>query len=408
MNCRHCGSEIRLNFVDLGYAPPSNAYLSRDQLSAPEAYLPLRVVVCDRCWLVQTEDYATAESLFKNDYAYFSSTSASFLKHAEIYCEEMMERLSLSSDSFVIEVASNDGYLLKNFVKAGVPCLGVEPTKDTANAAKNLGIDVIDEFFSEDLATALVSEGRTADLVIGNNVFAHVPNINDFTKGLAALLKAEGVITLEFPHVLQLIENSQFDTIYHEHFSYLSLTTVQSIFEGAGLRVWDVDQLPIHGGSLRVYGCLKDANFECTPAVCALANLEDSAGLSNPTAYLAFQDQAERIKDDLLMFLLKAKRDGKSIAAYGAAAKGNTLLNYAGVKTDLISYVCDAALAKQGKFLPGSHIPVFSPDRLMTDQLDYILVLPWNLIDEVSSQLAEITTQGAKLVTAIPSLKILD
>lgn len=408
MNCRHCGSEIRHEFLDLGYAPPSNAYLSCEELSSPEVYLPLRVLVCDSCWLVQTEDYAEADSLFKDDYAYFSSTSTSFLRHAKGYCDGITERLSLSSDSFVIEVASNDGYLLQNFVEAGVPCLGVEPTRDTAKAARNLGIEVLEEFFSEKVARALVSHGKSADLVIGNNVYAHVPDINDFTKGLAALLKPQGVITLEFPHALQLIANNQFDTVYHEHFSYLSLTAVLSIFEDAGLRVWDVDELPTHGGSIRVYGCLKGAKFEQTPAVDRVLKNEVGAGLSSPDAYLAFQAQAESIKYELLEFLLEAKRNGKSVAAYGAAAKGNTLLNYAGVKADLIPYVCDAASAKQGKFLPGSHIPISSPDRLASDSLDYILVLPWNLIDEVASQLAEITSRGTKLVTAIPSLKVLD
>ena len=408
MNCRHCGSEIRHDFLDLGYAPPSNAYLSCEDLNSPEVYLPLRVVVCHSCWLVQTEDYAEADSLFKDDYAYFSSTSTSFLRHAESYCAGITERLSLSPNSFVIEVASNDGYLLQNFVEAGVPCLGVEPTRDTARAARNLGIEVLEEFFSETVARALVDQGKSADLVIGNNVYAHVPDINDFTKGLAALLKPQGVITLEFPHALQLIANNQFDTIYHEHFSYLSLTAVLSIFEDAGLRVWDVDELPTHGGSIRVYGCLKGAKFEETPAVDRVLKNEVRAGLSSPDAYLAFQAQAESVKYELLEFLLAAKRKGKSIATYGAAAKGNTLLNYAGVKTDLIPYVCDAASAKQGKFLPGSHIPIASPDRLISDSLDYILVLPWNLIDEVAGQLAEITSRGTKLVTAIPSLKILD
>ncbi len=406
MNCRHCQSPLQHVFVDLGFAPPSNAYRTREQLRAPETHYPLRVFVCDHCWLVQTDDYTDASALFDAEYAYFSSTSSSWLAHAERYARDMTGRLSLTPDSLVIEVASNDGYLLKNFVAAGIPCLGIEPTASTAEAAERLDIPVLREFFGEALGRQLASEGRQADLIAGNNVYAHVPDINDFTRGLKAALKPGGTITLEFPHFLQLLENTQFDTIYHEHFSYLSLIAARSVFEQAGLRIWDVQELPTHGGSLRVFGCHREDPRPATAAVAALLQREEQAGLRSINTYLSFQQRAEKVKNELLGFLLECKRNGKRVAAYGAAAKGNTLLNFAGVGPDLLPLVCDAAKAKQGKLMPGSHIPICPPEALEQVEPDYILVLPWNLSAEIRQQLAAHSTRGCRFVTAVPSLEI--
>jgi SAM-dependent methyltransferase len=392
--------------VDLGSAPPSNAYLAEPALHAPEKYYPLRVLVCTQCWLVQTEDYTEAGKLFDSDYAYFSSTSSSWLVHAEQYTSKIVKQLELTSASLVIEVASNDGYLLKNFVAAGIPCLGIEPTASTAAAAERLGIPVLREFFGEQLGKKLAATGRQADLIAGNNVYAHVPDINDFTQGLKAALKPGGTITLEFPHLMQLLAQAQFDTIYHEHFSYLSLYTVLRMFDAAGLRVFDVDILPTHGGSLRVYGCHADDERCSTPAVAAMLEEESRQGMQTRSAYQGFQSRADRIKDDLLTFLLTQKRIGKTVAAYGAAAKGNTLLNYAGVKPDLLPFVCDAAAAKQGKFMPGSHIPILAPDVLIEQRPDYLLILPWNIALEVKQQNAWLFDLGTRFVTAVPELEI--
>lgn len=407
MKCRHCGVPVDLSFVDLGFAPPSNAYLEPEDLREPEVHYPLRVKVCQQCWLVQTEDYARAEELFTADYAYFSSTSSSWLDHAAGYVQMVTERLHLGYDSFVIEVASNDGYLLKNFVTAGIPCLGIEPTAGTAAAAEALRIPVRREFFSEALGHKLASEGRQADLIIGNNVYAHVPHINDFTRGLAAALKPEGTVTLEFPHLMPLIERTQFDTIYHEHFSYHSLTTVVGIFGAAGLRVWDVEELPTHGGSLRVYGCHADATISSTDRVSSLLAREDKFGLTRPETYAAFQHRANRVKDDLIAFLIEEKRASRRVAAYGAAAKGNTLLNYAGVRPDLLAYVCDAAPPKQGKFMPGSHIPIYPPKVLRENPPDDLVILPWNIAHEVRIQLADLIDDGTRILTAVPELTFL-
>lgn len=407
MKCRHCGLPLEHSFVDLGFAPPSNAYLHAEDLSYPEVHYPLRVKVCHRCWLVQTEEYARAEELFDADYAYFSSTSSTWLDHAARYAQMITERLQLGPESFVIEVASNDGYLLKNFLAAGIPCLGIEPTAGTAAAAEALGISVRREFFGEALGRRLAGDGRQADLVLGNNVYAHVPDINDFTRGLTAVLKPEGTVTLEFPHVMRLIEQTQFDTIYHEHFSYLSLTTVAHIFSGAGLRVWDVEELPTHGGSLRVYGCHAVAAIATTSRVDSLLMREEQFGVTRLETYTAFQARADRVKDDLLAFLIQQKCAGRRVAAYGAAAKGNTLLNYAGVKPDLLPYVCDAAGSKQGKFMPGSHIPIRSPEALREDPPDDVVILPWNIAEEVQTQLADLVHGGTRFVTAVPELHFL-
>jgi C-methyltransferase./Methyltransferase domain./Hypothetical methyltransferase. len=406
MNCRHCQAPLTHVFLDLGFAPPSNAYLTDADLHAPETWYPLKLYVCDRCWLVQTEDYARADELFNKDYAYFSSTSTTWLEHARRYAEAIRERLALGLESFVIEIAANDGYLLKNFVAAGIPCLGIEPTASTAAAAEALGVPILREFFGEVPGQALAAQGKQADLVVGNNVYAHVPDINDFTRGLKAVLKPGGTITLEFPHLLRLIDETQFDTVYHEHFSYLSLYTVTRIFAVAGLRVFDVEQLPTHGGSLRVYGCHVDDPRPTEATVPKLLVEESARGLRTLAPYQGFQARAERIKDELLLFLIEQKRAGKKVVGYGAAAKGNTLLNYAGVKPDLLPFVCDAAPAKQGKFLPGSRIPIRPPDALMAAQPDYVLILPWNLREEIMRQLDYIRQWGGRFVTAVPELKI--
>lgn len=405
MNCRHCGSPLEHTFLDLGFAPPSNAYLNQADLTKPEKYYPLKVKACSHCWLVQTEDYAQADELFSSDYAYFSSTSSGWLAHATNYAKSMIERFKLNANSFVMEIASNDGYLLKNFVDAGVPCLGIEPTASTADAAEKLGIPVLREFFGEALGKQLAIK-QQADLIAGNNVYAHVPDINDFTRGLKAALKSNGTITLEFPHLMRLIEHTQFDTVYHEHFSYLSLYTVDRIFKAAGLRVWDVDQLPTHGGSLRIYGCHTEDTRDTNENVIALLAEEARCGLKTLETYQKFQARADKVKNDLLTFLIEQKTAGKKVAAYGAAAKGNTLLNYAGVKPDLLPFVCDAATAKQGKYMPGSHIPILPPSALAKSMPDYVLILPWNIAPEVRLQNAALVERGAKFVTAVPELAI--
>lgn len=404
MNCRHCQQPLQHVFLDLGYAPPSNAYLGAADLGAPEVWFPLRLYVCEHCWLVQTEDYSRADELFSADYAYFSSVSQGWLEHAARYADMARHRFGLGKNSHVIEVASNDGYLLKNFVAAGIPCLGIEPTASTAAAAEALGIPVRREFFGHRYAEQLVAEGKAADLVLGNNVFAHVPDINDFTAGLRTVLKPGGTITLEFPHLMNLLREAQFDTVYHEHYSYLSLRTVQSVFRKAGLRVWDVEKLPTHGGSLRVYGCHADDARDSTGAVAELLREEEGQGLQNLDTYRQFQRRVDRIKDELLVFLIEQKRLGRKVVAYGAAAKGNTLLNYAGIKPDLLPFVCDAAPSKQGKYLPGSHLPIRPPAALEAFQPDIVLILPWNIAAEVVQQLAPLKQSGVEFVTAIPEL----
>ena len=408
MNCRHCRNPLEHVFLDLGFAPPSNAFLKAEDLTKPEIYFPLKLYVCTHCWLVQTEDYARADELFTGDYAYFSSVSQGWLDHAARYAEKITERLRLNSDSFVIEIASNDGYLLKNFVAGNIPCLGIEPTAGTAEAAGKIGIPVLREFFSAALANQLKSEGRQAGLIIGNNVYAHVPDINDFTAGLKAALKPSGTITLEFPHLMRLIEQTQFDTVYHEHYSYLSLYTVNRIFGIAGVRVFDVEELITHGGSVRVYGCHADDPRPQTKAVPALLAEEKRQGLRMLTTYRDFQRQADRVKDGLLAFLIKQKLSGKKVAAYGAAAKGNTLLNYAGIKPDLLPYVCDAAPSKQGKFLPGSHIPILPPEALREDKPDIVLILPWNIAEEIIQQHVYVREWGGSFVSAVPEIKVME
>lgn len=364
-------------------------------------------MVCDQCWLVQTEDYAQADELFDSNYAYFSSTSSGWLEHAKAYANKMIQELSLNENSLVIEVASNDGYLLKNFVEMKIPCLGIEPTASTAKVAKGLGIPVLQEFFGEQLGRRLAKEDRQADLIAGNNVYAHVPEINDFTLGLKAALKPGGIITLEFPHLMRLIEFNQFDTIYHEHFSYLSLYTVERIFKSAGLRIWNVEELTTHGGSLRVYGCHDHDARKSLPVVKFILQEENERGLQKIAIYETFQERANVIKNNFLEFLITQKKLGKKLAAYGAAAKGNTLLNYAGVRSDLLPYVCDAANAKQNKFMPGSHIPIHKTNSLYSEHLDYVIILPWNIADEVVQQNQKLKDQEVIFVTVIPELRML-
>jgi SAM-dependent methyltransferase len=399
---------LNLPLIDLGTAPPSNAYLRAEQLEAAEQWVPLKVQVCQSCWLVQTEDYTRAESLFDADYAYFSSFSSTWLEHAERYVAAMVERFGLNAESRVVEIAANDGYLLQYVARRGIPCLGIEPTRSTAQAAREKGLDIRELFFGRDTALQLVEEGWSADLMAANNVLAHVPDINDFLTGFALLLKPGGVATFEFPHLLALMEGAQFDTLYHEHYSYLSLTAVQTLCERNGLDIFDVSHLPTHGGSLRVFVQRVDGVRRAQqPAVQQALAAELRAGVTRSEFYTTLAPAAEGIKHGLLRFLLQAKAEGKRVAGYGAAAKGNTLLNYAGVKPDLLAWVADANPHKQGKFLPGSRIPVVSPERIALEKPDYVLVLPWNLLNEVSQEQAVIREWGGRFVIAVPELRIL-
>lgn len=407
MQCRHCAAPVTLPLADLGTAPPSNAYLREPALHAPERWYPLRVLVCENCWLVQTEDFAAADALFDADYAYFSSFSSSWLAHAQAYVEDMAQRLSLGAHSQVVEVAANDGYLLQYVAGRGIPCLGVEPTASTAAAARARGIEVVEQFFGVALARTLVAGGRAADLTVANNVLAHVPDINDFVAGFAVLLKPQGVATFEFPHLLQLVQQCQFDTLYHEHFSYLSLTAVQRIFAANGLTVTDVQELPTHGGSLRVFAQRSDAFAQVHDRVAQLLARETAAGVSSAAFYGGLQEQALRIKRELLAFLLDCHARGLKVGAYGAAAKGNTLLNFAGVRADLLPYVVDRNPAKQGQYLPGSRIPIVDEAHLRAHRPDRVLILPWNLKDEVVAQLDYVREWGALFAVAVPALKIL-
>lgn len=407
MKCRHCKASLDLSFLDLGSAPHSNAYLTEQDLRTPESWFPLRVLVCRACWLVQTEDVVSAEALFNNEYAYFSSYSGSWLKHAEAYVADMVDRLALDSRSLVVEIAANDGYLLQYVQARGIPCLGIEPTAGTARVARQKGLEIIEAFFGKDLGLELAASGRQADLVTANNVLAHVPDINDFLAGIACLLKPGGTATFEFPHLLRLVELGQFDTIYHEHFSYLSLTTLMGILGGSGLRAFHLEHLSTHGGSLRVFVQRADApEREASPTLIACLEAEAAAGLRTEAFYAGFQTRADRIKDRFLTFLLQAKAAGKTVVGYGAAAKGNTLLNRAGVGPDLLSHVIDRNPAKQGKYLPGSRIPIREEALLRQLRPDYVLILPWNLRDEVMEQLGYVREWGGRFVTAVPDLWI--
>lgn len=408
MKCRHCCATLELPFLDLGTAPPSNAYLDRKNIHKAEKYFPLRVMVCTNCWLVQTEDFADASELFSAEYAYFSSFSATWLRHAQDYVATMVNRFGLHSGSLVAEIAANDGYLLQYVKERGIPCYGVEPTRSTATAAKAKGIEIVEEFFGEELAGRLTGEGKRADLIVANNVLAHVPDINDFVRGFATLLKPGGIATFEFPHLLRLVQGNQFDTIYHEHFSYLSLSAVNRIFTCNGLTIFDLEELPTHGGSLRVLAQRSDTGQQSVnKQVSKMLAEEKRAGMTTTGFYWAFQDAAERVKNDFLMFLLQAKRDGHKVVAYGAAAKGNTLLNFAGIRPDLLPFVVDLNPAKQGKYLPGSRIPIVAEAHVQKERPAYIVILPWNLRDEVISQLGYIRAWGGRFVTAVPELEVM-
>lgn len=406
MKCRHCGTVLKQPFVDLGTAPPSNAYLTLEDLNGPETHFPLRVLVCNVCWLVQTEDHAGREALFAHDYAYFSSTSSGWLAHAKAYVSAMQARFALNEKSVVVEVAANDGYLLQYVKALGIPCYGVEPTASTAAAAREKGIEIVEQFFGVELARDLVAKGKQADLMAANNVLAHVPDINDFISGFSNILKPAGVATFEFPHLLNLVKHCQFDTIYHEHYSYLSLTAVKRVFETNGLSVFDVEELPTHGGSLRVFAQKCDGSRLVTQNVARLLSEEAAAGVESSSFYQGFQTRAEKVKDDFISFLIDAKRQGLKVGAYGAAAKGNTLMNFAGIRPDLLPYVVDRAAAKQGKFMPSSRIPIVDEAHLRADQPDRIVILPWNIKDEVMAQLSYAREWGTRFVTAVPSLEI--
>lgn len=408
MKCRFCNTELTHQFIDLVNSPPSNSFLTQNQLTEPEIFYPLKLFVCHECFLVQIDEYKKSSEIFDRDYIYFSSFSSSWLEHCKKYVEKMINGFGLKKNSFVIEIASNDGYLLQYFKEKSVPCLGIEPTASTAAEARKKGIETVEDFFGVSLAQKLKESGKEADLILGNNVLAHVPDINDFVKGMKILLKQTGMITMEFPHLMQLVENNQFDTIYHEHFSYLSFQTVKKVFNTHGLELFDVEEIPTHGGSLRIYARHAENNLlPVSKNVQNLISKEKNAGMLEISYYLDFQKKAYQVKNELLNFLLEAKKSGKKIAAYGAAAKGNTLLNYCGIKNDIINFVVDLSSYKQRKFLPGSHIPVVGEDFLKKEKPDYILILPWNLKTEIKNQLAYIKDWDGKLIIPIPKLEII-
>jgi 2-polyprenyl-3-methyl-5-hydroxy-6-metoxy-1,4-benzoquinol methylase len=407
-NCRFCEYPLEHTFVNLGGSPISNDFLNSDQTDKSEKFYPLHTYVCDRCFLVQLPEVESREHIFGDgDYAYFSSYSDSWLKHCEHYTNLMVERFGFDRSSQVIEIASNDGYLLQYFQTKNIPVLGIEPASNVASVAEAKGIPTLTKFFGVQTATELVELNKQADLLLGNNVLAHVPDLNDFVAGMKLLLKSEGIITIEFPHLLQLITQNQFDTIYHEHYSYFSFLTVEKVFAAHGLTLFDVEELPTHGGSLRIYGKHTENNQQpVTKRVNELKAKEIAAKLDTIDTYLDFTTRVESIKRQLLTFLIQAKTEGKSVAAYGAPAKGNTLLNYCGVRTDFIDYTVDRSPHKQGLFLPGTHIPIYSPDRIAETQPDYLLILPWNLRSEIIQQMAYVRDWGCKFVVPIPQLEI--
>lgn len=408
MQCRFCKTDLTHVFIDLFNSPASNSFLKQEQLNEPETFYPLKTFTCPRCFLVQVDEYKKSDAIFNSDYVYFSSYSTSWLKHAKAYTEKMIERFGYNEQSKVIEIASNDGYLLQYFLEKKVPVLGIEPTANTAKVAEEKGIESVVEFFGVQLANTLTAKGIKANLLLGNNVLAHVPDIVDFVGGMKILLAADGVITMEFPHLMQLVDNNQFDTIYHEHFSYLSFYTVQQIFAAAGLEMFDVEEIPTHGGSLRIYAQHKeDSTKKVTPNVQVLLDKEKSKGMQGLDYYDNFTQRALKVKLDLMDFLVAQKRAGKKVAAYGAAAKGNTLLNYCGIKSDLIEYAVDANPHKQGKFMPASHIPVVDLEHLKQHQPDFVIILPWNIKEEIVQQLAFIRDWNGQFVVPIPSLQIL-
>jgi len=403
MKCRFCKTELSNVFVDLVNSPASNSYLTKEQLDEPEVFYPLKIYVCEYCKLVQIDEYKKSNDIFDKDYAYFSSYSTSWLAHSKNYVDMISKKLSLDSCSFVTEIASNDGYLLQYFKEKNIPCIGIEPTSSTAKVAREKGIEVIEDFFGKKLANGL----KKSDLILGNNVLAHIPDINDFVNGLKIALKNDGTVTMEFPHLLNIIKENQFDTIYHEHFSYLSLYTVEQIFKSQDLKIYDVEKLSTHGGSLRIYATHSENNsIKISANVKNLLSEEKDFGLLDLGIYKNFQEKANKIKYDLLVFLLQAKKENKRVVAYGAAAKGNTLLNYAGVKNDLIAFVVDKSPYKQGKYLPASHIPIVDEKNIIEIKPDYILILPWNIKDEILDQLVYVKDWNCKFVVAVPKLEI--
>jgi hypothetical protein len=403
--CRFCGAPLLFTLLNLGSSPLSNSYIKPDRIGAMEPFYPLRVYVCGRCFLVQLEEFEPPQSIF-SDYAYFSSFSTSWLDHAKRYAEKMAAELSLDANSQVVEIASNDGYLLQYFKELNIPVLGVEPAKNVAAEAIRKGIRTETEFFGAAQAAAMRGRGIAADLMTANNVLAHVPDINDFAEGFRLLLAGEGVITFEFPHLLRLIEKLQFDTIYHEHFSYLSLSTVMRVLETHGLRVFKVEELPTHGGSLRLYVCHQESAHPADSSISRVLETERRAKLDTLEGYTDFDSSVQKLKRKILKFLIRSKDEGRTIAAYGAPAKGNTLLNYCGVRTDFIDYTVDRSPAKQNTLLPGSRIPVYAPEKIFETQPDYVVILPWNLKDEISAQMAEIRRWGGKFVTFVPDVEV--
>jgi SAM-dependent methyltransferase len=404
--CRFCAAPLRRVFVDLGMSPLCETFLLPAELNRMEPFYPLKVWVCERCFLVQLQEYVSPGDIF-TEYAYFSSFSTSWLQHAKSYTDMAARRFRLDGTSRVVEIASNDGYLLQYFVEKGIPVLGVEPAANVAKAAVERGVPTVVQFFGRQTAEDLASNNGKADLIVGNNVLAHVPDINDFVGGLKALLKPDGAVTMEFPHLWRLIEENQFDTIYHEHFSYLSFSTVQAIFAAHGLRLFDVDRLQTHGGSLRIYACHAEDGPAAEPRVQELLMAEEAAGFRSIDRYLSFSPQVEETKRALLAFLIEARRSGKTVVAYGAPGKGNTLLNYCGIRTDLVDYAVDRNPYKHGRFTPGTHIPIFPPDRIRETKPDYVLILPWNLTDEIVDQLAFVRDWGARFVVPIPRVAVI-
>ncbi len=403
--CRFCEAELTREFADLGMSPLSNAYLKAEQLERAEPFFPLKAYVCAKCLLVQLPAIESPENIF-SDYAYFSSYSDSWLAHARSYCQAMIERLGLDGSTGVVEIASNDGYLLQYFQEAGVPVLGVEPAANVAEVARAKGIETVGRFFGVETAHELAAERPKPRLLLGNNVLAHVPDLNDFVAGLKVLLAEGGTITMEFPHLMRLIEGNQFDTIYHEHFSYFSLLTAQRIFAAAGLTIFDVEELSTHGGSLRIYARHSEEGSEPGDRVMHLLSTEREYGLDRLETYARFAEQVRQTKRALLAFLIRARDENKRVVGYGAPAKGNTLLNYCGVRTDFIDYTVDRSPHKQGLFLPGTHIPIHAPDRIRETKPDYVLILPWNLKDEIVRQMADVRTWGGRFVVPIPRVEL--
>lgn len=408
MNCRFCGETLTQEFIDMVNAPPSNAFLTKEQLVEPEVFYPFRLYVCDSCFLVQIDEYKKSSDIFDSKYVYFSSYSRTWLAHAKQYAIKMIEKYGYNQNSRIIEIASNDGYLLQYFNERGIPAIGIDPAEGTAIEARKKGIETIVDFFGRRLAKSLADQGKKADLLIGNNVLAHVPDLNDFVAGLKIILKPAGIITMEFPHLMQIVDNCQFDTIYHEHFSYLSFMTVRSIFNHHGLEIFDVEEIQTHGGSLRIFARHADDTARTiSENVNTLLEKEIVKGLNAKAYYRDFQEKADRIKYDLLAFLIEQKKNGRKTVAYGAAAKGNTLLNYCGIKKDLIAFVADASPYKQGKYLPGSHIPVLNEEAIKNSKPDFVLILPWNIKEEIMSQIDYIRAWEGKFIVPIPHVAVI-